>query len=181
MQNEDCLHFRVNLVFTHFVSKKAFTDSSLLFAQRKETHMCLMIVKFNGKCEVTQIGIGKHVGLLSYYHVCTEKNCILVLKIDLLPFSTVCNHLKKRDIIILTPQSRIDHPLYFAGPLYLVKDLNDGTCIQSFVCMTGFLHLSVSTPSGYKSLKDKDFFIFLLEPSVLNRLSSTQQVISSKH
>lgn len=48
--------------------------------------MCLWNVKFNTKFEVIQIGVGKHVGLLSYYkeymeklHINTQNRLLLTL------------------------------------------------------------------------------------------------------
>lgn len=85
--------------------------------------MCLWNVKFNTKFEVIQIGVGKHVGLLSYYKEYMEKLHINTQNRLLLTLLTMHNHLNKHGATILTPQSRIDHSLYFGGPLYPVRTL----------------------------------------------------------
>ena len=132
----DCLHHKINLIFTHSVSIKGFADYSLSFEQRKETHTCLLNVKFHRKREAIQIGDGRHIGLLRYYQVYMRKLHINTQNTLLLILLTVHNHLSKHGTTILTPQSRNDHFFYSVGPLDPVRMLITGTVtLYLLVCL----------------------------------------------
>lgn len=108
-------------------------------------------------------------------HINTQNRLLLTLL-------TMHNHLNKHGTTILTPQSRIDHSLYFGGPLYPVRTLITWpVTLHLLICLYDCLptpfYLLASTTPGCKSLEDKDPIIFLLEPSVSKRLPGTQQIL----